>query len=313
MSDAVAAPVAAPAPASSSAVLNAPPPAAGAPVAAPAGAPAVAPVAAPAAAPAAVPPASTTLTWLPADASPELVGYAQNKGWQAPVDVLNSYQNLEKLLGADKAGNAVVIPKHDADPKEWSAVFDKLGRPTGPDGYKVALPAGGDEKLQTAVMGKFHELGLTKAQGEALATWWNEQGTAQVTATEAARAAEFGKQHAQLMVEWGQAATQELAKAQVGSRALGLDGPMVDKISDAIGHAATMKLLARVGAGLSEDNFQTGNDAPGFGSAMTPGQAQAKITELKGDKEWAKRYLAGGAAEKAEMAKLMGFAYPEQK
>jgi len=304
MTEAVAAPVAAPAPASSSAILNAPPAPAAAPVAAPAGAPVAAPAAAPA--------ASTTLTWLPADATPELVGFVQNKGWESPLDAINAYKGAEKYISA-AVDRRLVVPEASADPKEWAAVFDKLGRPTGPDGYKVVLPAGGDEKLQGAVLGKFHELGLTKAQGEALATWWNEQGTATQTAQVAEKTAEFGRQHAQLMTEWGQAATQELAKAQVGSRALGLDGTTVDKISDAIGHQATMKLLAKVGAGLSEDSFQTGNDAPGFGTAMTPGQALAKLTELKADKEWAGRYMKNSVAEKAEMAKLMAYAYPDQK
>lgn len=249
-------------------------------------------------------------SWLEG-ADETLIGYVQNKGWNDPKQVLDGYRNLEKLLGADKANNAVVIPKADADPKEWNAVFDRLGRPTGPDGYKVELPQGGDKAMHDASLAKFHELGLTKAQGETLANWYNGLVTETVKAQEAQRAANFQQEDVALKSEWGQAYQQNLAQAQAGARGLGLDPATIDKLSDALGHKATMSLLQRVGAGMREDSMVTGDSQPGFGSAMTPGQAKAQIQSLMSDKDFTSKYLNGDAGARAKMATLHSFAFPE--
>lgn len=285
------------APASSSAALAATPAA----PAAPTGTQVTAPPAP--AAPAAAP------TWLEG-ADETLVGYVQNKGWNDPKQVLDGYRNLEKLLGADKANNAVIIPKADADPKEWAAVYDRLGRPTGADGYKVEVPPGGDANLQTQVLAKFHELGLTKAQGEQLANWYNGLGTQAQAQMEAQRSAQFQQDNAALQSEWGQAYTKNLAQAQQAARGLGLDAATIDKLSDALGHKGTMSLLQKIGSGLQEDGLVTGENQ-GFGNALTPGQAKAQIQELMQDKDFVSKYTKGDAGAKAKMASLHAFAYPE--
>lgn len=255
-------------------------------------------------------PATPTFDW--AKGADELTtGYIQNKGWDNPMKVVDSYRNLEKLLGADKADNAVVIPKHDADPKEWAAVYDKLGRPSAPDGYKVELPEGGDKAFHEASMSKFHELGLTKAQGEQLANWYNSTVVESVQAAEADRAARFQQEDTAIRQEWGAAFTQNLAQAQAAARGLGLDGATIDKLSDALGHKATMQMLQNIGSRMGEDTFVTGNGDTNFGSVMTPAQAKASIQSLMSDKDFTARYLKGDAGAKAEMQRLHQFAYPE--
>lgn len=263
-------------------------------------------VAAPAPAPA---PVASTPGWLEG-ADDLTVGYVQNKGWTDPKQVLDGYRNLEKLLGADRANNAVIIPKSDAKPEEWNAVFDRLGRPTGPDGYKVALPEGGDPKVHEASMAKFHELGLTKTQGEALATWYNDLVVQNQTATQAERTAQFQREDAAVREEWGQAYTQNLAQAQVAARGLGLDPKTIDQISDALGHKATLNLLQKIGSRMGEDNFVSGDGQAGFGNAMTPAQAQAEIRTLMSDRDFTAKYLKGDSGAKARMVQLHSFAYP---
>lgn len=257
----------------------------------------------PAPAPAAAP------SWLEG-ADETLVGYVQNKGWNDPKQVLDGYRNLEKLLGADKANNAVIIPKADADPKEWAAVFDRLGRPTGPDGYKVDVPPGGDPNAHAASLAKFHELGLTKAQGESLMNWYNGLVAQSSQAEAAQKAAIFQQEDMALKSEWGQAYTQNLAQAQAGARGLGLDAPTIDKLSDALGHKATMALLQKVGAGMREDSLVTG-DNTGFSNALTPGQAKAQIQSLMSDRDFTSKYLNGDLTAKAKMEALHRYAYPE--
>ena len=257
----------------------------------------------------AVPPQAAP-AWL-ANADETTVGYVQNKGWTEPSQVLDGYRNLEKLLGADKAGNAVIIPKGDADPKEWAAVYDKMGRPTGADGYKVAVPPGGDAAVQNQVLAKFHELGLTKAQGESLATWYNELGSSALTAQEQSKQQAFQADDQAVRTTWGQAYTQNLAQAQQAARGLGLDATMIDKMSEGLGHKATMELLQKIGSKMGEDSFVATGDQQGFSQAVTPGQAKAEIQSLMSDKDFTKAYLGGNTEAKAKMARLHAFAFPE--
>jgi hypothetical protein len=49
--------------------------------------------------------------------------------FKTPVDLAKSYLELEKNLG-----NRIPLPQSD-DPKEWDAVYAKLGRPEKPEGY----------------------------------------------------------------------------------------------------------------------------------------------------------------------------------
>lgn len=285
-----------------------------APAPAPAGGPPPAPAPAGGTPPAPAPaPAPTAPAWL-TGADETTVGYVANKGWTEPKQVLEGYRNLEKLLGADKAGNAVIVPKEGATPEEQAAFFNRLGRPTDPAGYQIEVPQGGNKDFATAAAAKFHELGLTKAQGEALAKWNNEQVGAFTTQTAAARQAEFEADDAALKTGWGQAFAQNVAQAQAGMRAMGLDAAAVDKLQGALGHKGTMEFLQKIGARTGEATFVAGSTETKFGNALTPGQAKARIAELRNDKDWVKRYQAGGmkSAEFNEMQRLQAFANPEE-
>ena len=46
-------------------------------------------------------------SWVDAISDPEVLGYIQKKGWSAPVDIVQGYRNLEKLVGNEK----VPLPK----------------------------------------------------------------------------------------------------------------------------------------------------------------------------------------------------------
>jgi len=252
------------------------------------------------------------LPWL-AGADETTIGYVQNKGWNDPRQVLDGYRNLEKLLGADKANNAVIIPKAETETDAWNNLYDRLGRPSQPDGYGFKA-ANGDPALEQALSSKFHELGLTKAQGEKFGAWMNEMLNAGQATEQQAAAQRFQQDDMALKQEWGAAYMQNVTAANVAARALELDAETVDKISGALGHKATMSLLARIGAGYEEDGFVTSGEAPGFGNVMTPGQAKAAIQEKMADPVWSKAYRTGGVNSKEfkEYERLFALAYPEQ-
>ena len=258
------------------------------------------------------PPSAGPIPWLP-EVDETTAGYVQNKGWDSPVKMLDSYRNLEKLMGADKAGNTVVLPKPDATPEEMGKFYERLGRPADPTGYKLSVPDGADPAFAQAAAAKMHELGLPQKQGEALAAWWNEQvGTAQAGAKVQTEQA-YQADDLALKATWGAAFQQNLAIAQAAYRGLGLDPATVDKLQGAMGHKATMEFLHKIGSKTGEADFVTGSGKEPFGSALTPGQAKSKIDELRRDKAFVSRLASGNAEAVAEMTRLHSFAHPGEE
>jgi len=261
--------------------------------------------------PAPPPPTNTPVAWLPG-ADEATAGYVQNKGWSEPAQVLESYRNLEKLLGADKANNAIVLPKPDAPQAEVDAFYSRLGRPSDPSGYKIEVPAvGGDPEFAKTAAAKFHELGLTQKQGEGLAAWFNGHTGELSTKMQTQTQEQIQAEALQLKTEWGAAHAQNMVAAQTAARGLGIDGPTIDKMEAAMGHKAVMDLFYKIGSKMGEASFVTGDKVERFGNAMTPGQAQARIAELRKDKDFVARYVSKNAEAVAEMKRLHDFAYPE--
>lgn len=268
--------------------------------------------AAPAAGASQAPAGFTPPTWLPS-ADEVTAGYVANKGWTEPGQVLDGYRNLEKLLGADRAGRTVVLPKDDAGVDELNAFYGKLGRPASADDYKLSVPEGGNPDFAKAAAAEMHRLGLTTKQAQALVEWNNGQFKANAEAERAAAQARFADDDRALKAEWGNAYTQSLNQAQAAARGLGMTNEMIDQLAQGLGHKATMQLFQKIGAKMGEDSFVTGDKLEKFGNALTPGQAKAEIESLKSDKEFQQKYFAGNSEAKARMARLMAFAYPEDK
>lgn len=266
------------------------------------------------AAPAAVTPAPASTpaganAWL--EGADELtLGYAQNKGWQNPLEAVKSYQNLEKLLGADRAGRTVVMPGENATPEEKAAFYEKLGRPTTPADYGIKPGEGGDPKAVEPFLNKFHELGLSKFQAEELTKFTGDMAKQQEAAKASQQAATFAADDQALRSEWGAAYDQNVMAARASVQALGLDAATIDKISGTLGHKATMELFSKIGSKTGESSFVTG-DPGNFSGAMTPAQAKAQIKELQADRAFIKLYTAGNAEAKAKMAQLHQWAYAE--
>lgn len=268
----------------------------------PAAAPAAAAPAAPAAQPTAAAPAAPAVAWLP-DADPELIGHVQNAAWQGPADAVRSHRELQKLLGADRAGRTVVVPTND-DAKDWGAVFDKLGRPQTPDGYKLAVPEGADPAFSKAAASKFHELGLNSKQAAALADWWNGTAAGITQAEQAAETERLTAEHQALAKDWG-TGPEAAARKEIARRAavqLGLDEASIDALEKVAGYSKTLKALAKMGD-LMREHGAAGMEAMGsFG--MTPEGARAKRTQLMADAEWRKRAMNPQSQEWAEMQRL---------
>lgn len=238
----------------------------------------------------------------------EMRGIVENKGWQSPQDAVQSYANLEKMLGADKAGRGLVMPKEDAGQEEWDQFYDRLGRPKSPDEYQLPVPESDTGEFAAAAKAKFHELGITTKQAEQLAEWWNSQSSEmqqqQMTQTQQ----QADQQLEDLKKEWGQSYDENIEAARRASRQFGLGEETLGKIEGALGTGEMLKMFANIGKGLGEDKFVDNQKGAGFG--MSPEAARVRLNQLKSDPEWSAKYLQGNADAKAEMERLMQAAYP---
>ena len=106
-------------------------------------------------------------------------------------DFVKSYLHSQKLVGADK----IPVPNKMATDEDWKAVYDRLGRPETPEGYKYDLPKETklEEKTLKAFSEEAHKLGLLPKQAEGIINYYNsiaEQSEQAVTVNEEAARAE---------------------------------------------------------------------------------------------------------------------------
>lgn len=290
--------------------------------AAPAAAPAAAPSAAPAApaAPAgggiaqgssAAPAALHAVSDWHGSFTDEHRGFVQNKGWKDGNEVVNSYRNLEKLVGAP-ADQVIKLPAAD-DVQGWDSVHSRLGRPATPEGYKFGTPKEGQNADFTKwAANEFHKNGLTEKQGKAIAESWNQQFVQAADSQKAAYAERVTTETASLKKEWGAAYDQNINVAKRAAREFGVEPKVIDAIESSAGLAATMKLFNSIGAKMGDANYVSGNAAGGRSDGpMTPQQAQDQIKVLRGDTDFVKKYIAGDAQSKMKMEMLHKYAHPD--
>jgi hypothetical protein len=248
--------------------------------------------------------------WIEAIPDADLKGWAQNKGFKEPTDALNSYRNLEKLMGADKAGRTVVLPAKWDDAAEVGAFYEKLGRPKDPGGYTMPKE-GVDADMAKWAQSTFHEAGLTPRQAELVIGKWQEMIGGKAAATQEAYQARVAQESEALKGEWGAAYNDKLAQAKSAAKSFGVDPETVDKLENALGFGGLMKFFAEIGARIGEDKMVSGTTNGSFNGAMTPEQARAEIQRLRGDNEFVRRYVAGDADSRMKMERLHRWAFGE--
>ena len=200
------------------------------------------------------------------------------------------------------------MPKGDDDVEGWNKLYTKLGRPETPEGYGIKAAEGQDPTLANAAASKFHELGLTEKQGQALTNWWAEQSQGLLDAQSAAQAQSAEQAIAELKNEWGNKYDENVELGRRAAREYGLDADALGKIEGALGTKGLLDLMAKIGRGQGEAEF-IGQGKTSFG--MSPEAARARIQALKGDAEWTGRYLKGDADARAELERLHRLGYPE--
>lgn len=224
----------------------------------------------------------------------------QAKGWnglskdEALTQVLDSYVNLEKLIGADKAGRTVTLPKDDATPEERLEFFKKLGTPEKPEEYGFAdikdLPDT-VKPLLTEAQDWMHKAGLPKQMGANL--------LAEVAKAEVAKAEAWNQQSQSdmnaLSLEMGAEFDNKIELARRATRAAGIDQASMLKMEQALGTKQMLKMMMTFGDNLREAEAP----AVGNGGAQFQQSSEAAKSEIAGlfqDKDFMANYLSPNMA-----------------
>ena len=220
----------------------------------------------------------------------ELKGWAENKGFPGIEEALNSYHNLEKTFGADKAGRTVTLLGDDPAPEAFSEFYNKLGRPEKAEGYSFAAPEGADDTFANAAKEMFHGAGVTEAQASKIVDWYEGQAGSTIEQSEEAQAEAVASAEAGLKKEWGAAYEQNMAATDAVAAKLGIPDDVLVGLNKAMGGLEATKWVHALNAKIGEDTVDGGEGNVGDG-LMTPQTAQTKLNELYGNKEFMDAWL----------------------
>ena len=200
-----------------------------------------------------------------------------------------SYVHAQKLVGADK----IPVPNKFATEKDWDAVYQRLGRPEDPSGYKYDLPE--DQNLDAEALNSFsdqaHKLGLLPGQANGVVKFYNDLQAASLQEQDSVAVAARENSTKELKQEWGQAYDQKINQASnlaqtVGASAL-FDTNLADgtKLGD---HPVMIKAFAELAAKMGEDSI-TQSSGPIY---QTPAQIEKEIGSLTqvGSAYWDKNH-----------------------
>ena len=250
------------------------------------------------------------IPWLEG-ASEDVSAFVQNKKWQSPLDMAESYRNLEKYVGAPAEKIAHIPDFAKGEKAELDAFYAKAGRPSDPSGYKIPVPEGQTDVFAKEAANWFHEAGLNPTQAQLLAEKFNAHSSTFQESQLAAYQESVAVQEAGLRREWGAAFDQNVQSAKTATAQLGLKTEQIDALEKTLGFDGLLKMMSNIGSKIGEDRFISPESQGQSFGAMTPAQAQSRLSSLQQDKTWVTKYLNGNTEAKAEMERLQRFAYPQ--
>ena len=192
-----------------------------------------------------------------------------NEGWTQDEGLAKRFTNLEALTGAYRnmermmSTEKMPIPREDSPEDVWNYAYERLGRPTDPDGYEVEKPEdlASDEMWDEAQVGQFkefaHKLGLSQRQASELVKYqldMTTQGLEQVNATQEAT---LGAAQQELVKEWGNDYDANLELAQKAANVL---DPEIVEDPVLANNPKLLGALAKVGQMMGEGRLKAGRD-----------------------------------------------------
>jgi hypothetical protein len=218
------------------------------------------------------------------------------KKYANPTVLANSYYEANRALSAKNADNSVIVPGDNATDADRNAFYTKLGRPPDPTGYKDTVVWGDnpDPQMQEFASKLAFDLGLSPKQTSTLVSRWNTLAGEMETKGAEAYRTNNESEVASLKATWGKDFEPNIAAGQRVLNSLkgnGLSEDDLSAIEANVGAAPVIKLLATIGKLTGEASFMQGaHGALADPNNMTPEQAAAEVTRLRGDADFNKMY-----------------------
>ena len=227
---------------------------------------------------------------------PDLTDDVRNDPSLKPIsslsNLIKSYVNAQKMVGADK----LVVPSKDAGDDAWKSVFQKLGVPEKVEDYKVAPPeeVPVDDQYFKSFIENAHKAGLLPGQAKKLADF-NIR-----FATDQAKELQTREEHA-LLERMEQFKKEEGDNYNTVVRNAKLVIKQFDDETESFNELITtdhrvgsnpklIRFLSRIAEHLTEDTFRA-TAISNVGT--TTEEAHAKMNTIMGDKNspyWSKEH-----------------------
>lgn len=276
------------------------------------------------ASPPAAPGAAPTPTWHDG-VEADTLGFWQNKGWNTAdpkvlaTDITKGYREFEKHWGVPP-DQIAKLPGPNSKPEDIKAFWGKLGVPSKAEDYDLSAFKIDDKPLTDEFVGLLRNaftqanVAKDKAGGivDAFLKWMNDGDLREKTVLEN----RISKEKGELEKSWGANHQYNLLRADEGARRFGLSNEEVSAIGNAIGVGRAAEMFRRIGEGLKEDGLVSGGGPQASGGVpRTIEGAQARLNQLKADKDWTARMTQGRAtpAELDEFYTLSAMAAGEQR
>ena len=251
------------------------------------------------------PPPATPPDWT-AGFSEEQKAFVTTKGYKGPVDILDSYRNLEKLHGVPQ--DRIIKLPEKMDSPEGRAVWERLGAPKDPKEYEIKTPENGDPQASEAVAKALHSAAIPKDKAQQFIKEVEAYNAQRNTALQEAAKAKQAASELQLKKDWGAAYEQNTNLAKEAARVIGISAQEVDALVATKGHDFVMKAFHKLSKGVTEADF-IGGKSLGNG-IMAPDQARVAIKELQKDRGFREKLLSGDREAKAKWDTLHEQAFP---
>lgn len=230
-------------------------------------------------------------------------------------EFFKGHKNLVETVG--KKG--IILPGEKSDPKDWDPVYNALGRPEKPEGYKLNTP----EKLHPSIkptpesQAEFyktaHALGFTNKQADGLNAWYLQKLSEMQTAQDELSKKEKEEAAALLTKEWGADTENNLKSAKAFVERLG-GKEALEAFGDLGNKAQVIKFLHKLSSSIGEDTINKVIGSKGGASTSETELIIKQIEEVKANKAhayWNENDPKHDEAVK-EMKALYEKAYPEQ-
>jgi len=201
------------------------------------------------------------------------------QNFKTPADLAKSYLHQQKFIGKEK----LPVPKDETDKEAWDIVYDRLGRPSKPEGYELPKM----DNIRTDALGpkeyvddfkKFaHSIGLTNRQVSELYKWNAELGTNILNKRDEAYQEAMLKGETQLRREWGDAFPEKLELAKQAFRAFVPKEKINFFETSGLGNDPDfIKMFAGIAMKMSEASVQGASK----NLTLTPYEAKKEIMDM---------------------------------